>query len=173
MRLEQQNSLTRSLLMIAIVYCVSSIIFFTIAIFDKEELETDWSISLVDSGSIWTGDAVDFHLYLEDEQGNPINEANMKAVFDRPGTVHQIEKRFSRLENGLYETEIIFSVPGTWIAMVESSKNDKIYRNQLLFEVQGTIVSDVDRDPKDLFHLEQPLPQDLQFEIERIQNVNR
>ncbi len=140
----------------------------------KSELETKWTLSFAGANDLFeTGQAIDFHLFLEDELGVPIENANMKAVFDRPGTVHQIEKTFSRLDGGLYETEIIFSVPGTWIAMVEVNKDGSTYYNQILFNVRGTIAAQNNRDPKDLFHLEQPLPRDLERELNNIPDFNR
>ena len=139
----------------------------------KSELETNWKISFAGANDLFeTGEAIDFHLFLEDELGVPIEHANVKAIFDRPDTVHQIEKTFSKLDGGLYETEIIFSVPGTWIAMVEVNKDGRTYFNQILFDVRGTIAAQSNRDPKDHFHLEQPLPKDLERELNNIPVFN-
>jgi nitrogen fixation protein FixH len=141
---------------------------------NTESLETDWKLTFAGADEFFqTGQAIDFHLFLEDETGTPMENANMSVVFDRPDTVHQIEKAFGYVEGGLYETEVVFSVPGTWIAMVEAEKDGRYYRNQILFQVSGSIISEANRDPKDSFHLNQPLPKDLQVELNKISVFQR
>lgn len=164
LHLEREKTLRQLFLTLSIMYVVviSMFLFFTLP--TEKQLETNWTISFPQAGDILkTGRAVDFHLFLEDEYGQPIEDATMKVVFDRPGTVHQIEKTFSRVENGLYENDIIFSVPGTWIAMIEVTKGDRIYRNQILFDVEGPVIADADRDPNDSFRLTQNLPKDVEL----------
>ncbi|WP_227937916.1 FixH family protein [Alkalihalobacillus deserti] len=173
MRLEQERILNRVFITISIIFILISSLFLFMTL-PKSELETRWTLSFTGADELFqTGQAVDFQLFLEDELGAPIENANMKAVFDRPGTVHQIEKTFSRIEGGLYETEVIFSVPGTWIAMVEVNQKGRTYYNQILFDVGGTIAAQSNRDLNDLFHLKQPLPNDLERELNSIPVFNR
>ncbi|MFC0472380.1 FixH family protein [Halalkalibacter kiskunsagensis] len=169
MRLEREQPFNRMMLLVSLmgVVVMSSYLLTTFA--NTETLKTEWRLSFAGADEFFqTGQAIDFHLFLEDEVGNPVENVDMSVVFDRPDTVHQIEKTFGYLENGLYETEVVFSVPGTWIAMVEAKKDGNYYRNQILFQVDGSIISEANRDPKDSFHLNQPLPEDLQIELNNI-----
>ncbi|MCL7747058.1 FixH family protein [Halalkalibacter alkaliphilus] len=174
MRLEREPLEKRPMLMLSLgcILVLSSYVLATLP--SMEKLETNWTLSFAGADEFFqTGQATDFHVFLEDEFGNAIENATVTAVFDRPDTVHHIKKVFSRVEGGLYETEIVFSVPGTWIAMVEAEKGDHIYRNQILFTVDGSIVSEANRDPKDHFHLEQPLPSELQRSLNNIPVFNK
>ncbi len=174
MRLEREQTFNRAMLMVSLTGIVF-ISFYLLSTFaTTETLETEWRLSFAGADEFFqTGQAIDFHLFLEDELGNPVGNVDMSVVFDRPGTVHHIEKTFGYLESGLYETEVVFSVPGTWVAMVEAKKDGNIYRNQILFQVDGSIISEANRDPKDSFHLNQPLPEDLQIELNNIPAFRR
>ncbi|GAE25774.1 hypothetical protein JCM9140_1784 [Halalkalibacter wakoensis JCM 9140] len=166
MRLEREPSFRWPILTIGLC-SILFLSFFLITLTSSEELETQWNLSFAGADEYFqTGEAIDFHIFLEDEFGNGIEATSVKAVFDRPHTVHQIEKVFSRFDHGLYGAEVVFSVPGEWIAMIEAKKGNKVYRNQVLFQVSGPVVSESSRDPKDHFHLEQPLPNEIKRSIE-------
>ncbi|MCM3712590.1 FixH family protein [Alkalihalobacillus oceani] len=138
----------------------------TIVYAGSAELRADWGVTLAVNETFQTGEAIDFQLFVEDGQEQLIEGASVEAVFDRPETVHQIEKTFHHLGDGLYETEVIFSVPGTWVVMVEVKKGRDFYRNQYLLEVEGPIIGEQNRDPGDHFSLEQPLPEELKQLLE-------
>jgi hypothetical protein len=174
MLLEREKLISQLFISLSLIYIIGISVFLFLTLFSENELETQWSLTFAGSDQTFrTGEAVDVQLFLEDAAGLPIEGANMKAVFDRPGTVHNIEKTFSRLDGGLYETEVVFSLPGIWIAMVEVEKAGRNYRNQIFITVQGSIAADVHRDPKDHFHLNQPLPNEIQEQLNRIPVLNR
>src|SRR5690625_289299 len=107
-----------------------------------ETLETGWkAVFTSEENSVRTGEATDFHFFLEDERGQPIEDATVTAVFDRVETIHQIEKRAHPLQSGLYATEVIFSVPGTWMMMIHAKNGNKYYKNQFLINVIGPIIA--------------------------------
>lgn len=160
MKLEKTYPAAPVLIIVALSFLISS--YFVIPSFQPETLQTNWKVSMLGTEKpLHTGKAVDFHFFLEDERGQPLEGAEVTAIFDRIETVHQIDKNFRELNNGLYETEIIFSVPGTWIVMLDIKKGKHFYRNQYLFDVEGPIIAKENRDPADHFNLQQPLPMDL------------
>jgi hypothetical protein len=139
----------------------------------KEQVVTNWSMDVVGLSELYrTGEAVELHLFLEDEQGHPIEDANVTLMLDRPETVHHLEKVMHHVEGGLFETEAIFSLPGTWIGMVEASRGRHVYRNQFFLTVDGAIIADTSRDPSDHFTLDQPLPEFLKKEMEAMSTPN-
>ncbi|MDT8862064.1 FixH family protein [Alkalihalobacillus sp. MEB130] len=166
MRLEREPIFNRPILMLSVACLIFISSYSVMAFVSTEELETNWTLTYAGAGeSIPTGQATDFHIFLEDELGSSVDQATVTAVFDRPGTVHHIEKGFSRLEGGLYEAEVVFSIPGTWIAMIEARKGNQLYRNQIIFTVEGFVVSETNWDPNDHFHFDQPLPMDIERQI--------
>ncbi|WP_078552551.1 FixH family protein [Bacillus alkalicellulosilyticus] len=125
----------------------------------KETLQTNWKLDVVGTEHTYrSGDRTDFHVFLEDENGEPITNANVKVTFDMPDMVHNIQKTMHHLEGGLYEAEVIFSMGGTWIGVIEASQGGNQYINQALIEVDGPTIPEGNRDPADHFSLEQPLP---------------
>lgn len=164
MKLEQHSYpsyMTNALLLVLFIGAIG-----TIAYAGSAGLQPNWGVTLAMHETFQTGEAVDFQLFAEDEQQRLIEGASVKAVFDRPETVHQIEKTFHHLGDGLYETEVVFSVPGTWVVMVEVKKGREYYRNQYLLEVEGPIIGEQNRDPGDHFSLEQRLPEELEQLLE-------
>lgn len=132
----------------------------------KTELQTNWHVTVTNDGEQFvTGEAIDFHFFLEDERGQTLEGAKVTATFDRVETVHQIDKKFRALPHGLYGTEIIFSLPGTWIMMLDVKKGKQYYKNQYIFEVTGPIVAKENRDPHDSFTLDQPLPKEIRNKL--------
>lgn len=104
----------------------------------KKVTVTHWQAELVGSEQTYqTGQATDLHLFLEDEAGEPIEDADVAVTLDRPVTVHQINKVMHHVEGGLYVAEAVFSLPGTWVVMVEATQGDKQYKNEYLIEVEG------------------------------------
>lgn len=147
---------------ISVLFMLSSS-FLLFPLLKSETMRTDWHITFAEEGEILpTGKTVDLHFFILDENDEPLEGAKVVAIFDRVETVHHIEKSFSSLGNGLYETEIVFSVPGTWIIMMDVKKGSSVYRNQFIVEVDGPIISEEHRDPADHFNLNQRLPIDLQ-----------
>ncbi len=137
----------------------------------KKVTVTHWQAELVGSEQTYqTGQATDLHLFLEDEAGEPIEDADVAVTLDRPVTVHQINKVMHHVEGGLYVAEAVFSLPGTWVVMVEATQGDKQYKNEYLIEVEGPIIAEESRDPDDLFKLEQKLPNKIREEIQRLMN---
>ncbi len=167
MTLERSFPLPSALSIVFVSFLIVS--FFIIPLIDYEKLQTDWSVTIPQANETFqTGQAIDFHLFVEDELGQSMEKATVTATFDRVETVHQIEKTFQGLPGGLYETEIIFSLPGIWILMVDVQEGNSYYRNQFLVNVEGPIVAEGNRDPGDHFNLEQPLPLDVQRELDHI-----
>ncbi len=165
MKLEQSNSLAHIWFIGFLCLFVST--FVLIPLLQKETLQTNWKAIFAEEGEVFrTGQAIELHFFLEDEGARALEDATVTAVFDRVETVHQIEKEFFNVENGLYETEVVFSVPGTWIVMLDVKKGQSYYRNQFLIQVDGPIISTEHRDPADHFHLNQPLPNELQRELQ-------
>lgn len=165
MRIEHSNQMTHLWIIGLLYIVVSSIV--VIPLLQTEKLQTNWKMTFAQADEVFkTGQTIDLHFFLEDESGTEIENATMKAVFDRNETVHQIEKEFHYLEDGLYETEVVFSVPGTWIVMLEAKKGSSAYRNQFLIQVEGPIVAEESRDPADHFELDQPLPSELERELD-------
>ncbi|MED1600573.1 FixH family protein [Alkalihalophilus marmarensis] len=140
-----------------------------LAAVSKDQVVTNWSMNVAGLDEFYqTGEAVDIHLFLEDAEGHPIEDANVSVLLDRPETVHHMNKVMHKVEGGLYVTEAIFSLPGTWIGMVEAVRGKDVYRNQFLLRVEGGIIAESNRDPEDAFTLDQPLPAYLQKEMEAI-----
>ncbi|NEU31465.1 hypothetical protein GN156_11895 [bacterium LRH843] len=167
MRMEYSHS--SSLLVSFALLCILVTSITMIPSIQAGKLETNWQVNFVGAEETFeTGQAVDVHFIVEDEFGHPIDSATVTATFDRIETVHQIEKNLHSIQSGLYETEIVFSVPGTWIAMIEVQKGERYYRNQYLFYVEGPIIAKEHRDPGDHFNLDQPLPLELKRELENI-----
>lgn len=155
-----------------IAFCFMLITFFNLyPLLQTETLRTDWTMTFAEEGVVFqTGKAFDLHFILEDERDEALNGATVTAVFDRLETIHHIEKTLANVGDGLYETEVVFSLPGTWIAMVEAKKGGSIYRNQFIFTVEGAIVAKEHRDPNDHFHLKQRLPIEIERELEKYRN---
>lgn len=131
-------------------------------IMTKENIVTMWKMEVAGlQNEVKTGEVTDIHLFLEDEFGHPITNAEVTLVLDMPEMVHFIEKKMHHIENGLYATEAIFSMGGTWIGMVEAKRGKDVYKNQFIMEATGPLVSKENRDPADHFHLEQPIKQSL------------
>lgn len=167
MRLERSFPSPATLTIVLISFLIAS--FFVAPFIQSEKLQTDWIVTVPGANETFqTGQAIDFHLFLADEFGEAIEKANVTATFDRAETVHQIKKNFHGLANGLYETEVVFSVPGRWIVMLDVQKGNNYYRNQYLLDIEGPIVAEGNRDPADHFDLEQPLPLDVKRELENI-----
>ncbi|KHF39185.1 FixH family protein [Halalkalibacter okhensis] len=174
MRLEREPLEKSPILLLSLLCILVLSSYLIITFLNKENMATNWTLSFAGADEFYqTGQAIDFQIFLEDKFGSSIENATVTAVFDRPDTVHQIEKVFSRVEGGLYETEIVFSVPGTWIAMVEAKQGDQVYKNQILFTVDGSVVSEGNRDPNDHFHLEQPLPSEIERSLSNIPAFNK
>ncbi|WP_216829334.1 FixH family protein [Alkalihalobacterium elongatum] len=137
------------------------------ALFVRENLVTEWQMEVVGTDNVLTaGTTNDLHIFLYDEEGNPIKDANVKVILDMPEMVHYIKKPMHHVENGLYEAEILLSMGGTWIGWLEAKRSGKTYINQFLLQSQGRVMSNDFRDPKDHFHLEQPLPPNIQRQID-------
>lgn len=132
-----------------------------------EEKITDWKMEVVGQDNRpQAGVATDIHIFLEDEFGEPITNANVSLILDMPDMVHYIEKTMHHVENGLFETEVVLSMGGTWIGWLEAKVGNKVYINQFLLEANGPLVSKEHRDPKDYLHLEQPLPSWVRIQFE-------
>lgn len=128
----------------------------------KENIVTMWKMEVVGlREEIQSGKVTDIHLFLEDEFGKPITNAKVSIVFDMPDMVHLIEKKMHHIENGLYATEVVFSMGGTWIGMVEARRGKDVYKNQFIIQATGPLISKEKRERTDKFHLEQPLPDSL------------
>ncbi|WP_142302873.1 FixH family protein [Bacillus sp. FJAT-45350] len=128
------------------------------AFIEKETLITDWRMDVVGLDSTYqSGKATDIQLFLEDSAGQPITNANVQLILDRPETVHNIQKTMHHVEDGLYETEAIFSIGGKWVGIVEAKVASNVYRNQFYIDIDGNLVSEEYRDPTDHFHLEQSI----------------
>ncbi|WP_062050544.1 FixH family protein [Bacillus sp. JCM 19034] len=167
MKVVVRKSFERSYLF-AFFMCMLSLIFFLVTYFQMEQQVVDWHVTVVSEDLLYTGDVSTIHLYVVDEFNEPIEDANISAIFDRPETVHQIEKTFTSIGNGLYEANVIFSVPGQWVSLIEAKKGRNVYQNQLFLTVEGEIAARSRRDPDDLFNLNQSLPDDLEIELQRI-----
>lgn len=155
------------------IFCVLGFLIVSSYFYD-DELVTNWKMTFAGEDQTFrTGEATDFQLFLENEFGEAMNSATVSVVFDRPETVHQIERTLHPLQNGLFETEVIFSIPGQWIAMIEAKEGNLVYRNQVIFQVDGEIISDGGRDPSDQFNLDQPLPDDIKFQLNQMTNFSR
>ncbi|WP_088102715.1 FixH family protein [Halalkalibacter urbisdiaboli] len=147
-----------------LMFIVSMVLLFQT--FEKKEEVTNWTLEVIGTDEHHpTGKAVDIQLFLRDEMGVPIEDASITLIMDRPSTVHNIEKVMHHVEDGLYESEVIFSLPGTWIGIVEVNRGKDYYQNQFLYHVNGRIVSKQNRDPADVFQLDQPLPNDIKREL--------
>lgn len=172
MRVVVKRSFERSLIYALVMFTIS-LIFLLVILFQMEQQVVDWHVTAISEDVFYTGDHSTIHLYVVDENNQPIEDANISAVFDRPETVHQIEKTFTSIGDGLYEANVIFSVPGQWIVFVEARKNKNVYYNQLLLTVEGEVAARSRRDPDDLFNLEQPLPRDLEMELQRTYKLSQ
>ncbi|WP_059102844.1 FixH family protein [Shouchella shacheensis] len=128
-------------------------------------VRSDWSLHPVEE-EIVTGQRATVQLFLEDEFQYSLTDANVRVTFDQPGTVHNMEKVMHHVEGGLYEVEVLFSVPGTWVAMVEAERRGEIYYNQFFLQVDGDVVGESQVDPDDSFTHDQPLPSNVQGLIE-------
>lgn len=137
------------------------------ALLFRENLVTDWYMEVVGSDNVISaGTSNDLHIFLYDEEGNPIKNANVKVILDMPEMVHYIKKPMHHVENGLYEVEILLSMGGTWIGWLEAKRGSETYINQFLLRSNGNVMSNDFRDPKDHFHLEQPLPPTIQQQLD-------
>ncbi|WP_209124304.1 FixH family protein [Alkalihalobacillus sp. BA299] len=137
------------------------------ALFIRENLITNWSMELVGSDNVITaGTTNDLHIFLYDEEGQPIKDANVKIILDMPEMVHYIKKPMNHVENGLYEAEIILSMGGTWIGWLEAKRSGDTYINQFILRADGRVMSNDFRDPKDYFHLDQPVPPSVQHKLD-------
>ncbi|WP_017728730.1 FixH family protein [Halalkalibacterium ligniniphilum] len=142
------------ILFLAIPFVIGSI-WASYVIFSPKELVTDWRMEVVGLEEAWeSGEATDIHLFLYDENGTGIDSANVQIKFDMPGMVHHMEKTMHHVENGLYETEVIFSMGGTWVGFVEATNGAKVFRNPFIFEVTGPVIAEANRDPQDHFQAE-------------------
>ncbi|MCK0470333.1 FixH family protein [Halalkalibacter sp. APA_J-10(15)] len=154
---------------VAGIVCLIGFAIFLIVLFPNEKLIDHWNVTTISEDVYYTGNISTIHLYIVDERNEPIEGAEVSVVFDRPDTVHQIERTFHSIGEGLYEADVIFSVPGQWVALVHAKKGRDVYQNQVFLSVEGEIAARNRRDPADLFHLGQPLPPDLKLEIIRSQ----
>ncbi|WP_100406512.1 FixH family protein [Bacillus solitudinis] len=155
MRMEKEKTVPPLYLAGALLLCLTIILIYQ-SFFIKEEV-TMWRIELVGSDETYgTGEVVNLQMFLEDEVGMPIEDATVHLTLDRPDTVHNLDKVMHHVEGGLYEREVIFSLPGLWIGMVEVNRGRKIYLNQFLLKVEGPIISEEKRDPADNFNSNQP-----------------
>ncbi|GAE30047.1 FixH family protein [Halalkalibacter hemicellulosilyticus] len=154
---------------VAVLVCLIGFVLFIIALFPNEKVIDHWNVTTISEDVFYTGNVSTIHLYIVDERNEPIEDAEVSVVFDRPETVHQIERTFHSIGEGLYEANVIFSVRGQWVALVHAKKGRDVYQNQLFLSVEGEIAARNRRDPADLFHLGQPLPPDLKLEIIRSQ----
>lgn len=128
----------------------------------KEQLITDWEKEVVGlEEGVMSGKATDIHVFLYDENREPIKDANVSVTFDKPGAVHQLNKIMHHVEDGLYETEVIFSDGGHWIGELAAQRGQEIFYDQFLFDVHGSAISEQHRDPDDHFHLGGGTPEQL------------
>ncbi|WP_078429049.1 FixH family protein [Alkalihalobacterium alkalinitrilicum] len=153
------------------IFITVSFIFITVllcyALFIRENLVTNWYMEVVGNDNMFTaGTTNDLHIFLYDEEGNPITDANVNVILDMPEMVHYIKKPMNHVENGLYETEVLLSMGGTWIGWIEANRGSETYINQFLLRADGGVMSSDFRDPKDYFNLDQPLPPAVQQHLE-------
>lgn len=165
MKLEHQQGAQYILYFFGTFMFIASIVLVFQSLEQKQDV-TNWKMTVAGSEERYpTGQAIDIQLFLEDEMGMAIEDANIVLTMDRPGTVHNLEKVMHHVESGLYESEVIFSLPGTWIGMVEVTNGKKRYQNQFLLQVDGQVISAQNRDPADAFHLNQPLPNEIKRQL--------
>ncbi|WP_051556656.1 FixH family protein [Alkalihalobacterium bogoriense] len=131
----------------------------------KETLQTNWKMTVVEQARYQTGEATSIQIFLHDQWDEALTNAKVSLTFDMPEMVHHLTKPMHHVEDGLYEAEVIFSMPGTWIGQVEVSDNSNRYVNQFLVKVEGDVMPESRRDPKDEFDFSQPIPNWLLQEV--------
>ncbi|MBU8908823.1 FixH family protein [Desertibacillus haloalkaliphilus] len=130
-------------------------------------IATNWQIDVIGTDRVINaGEATDIQLFLEDDMGDPITDANVTVILDMPNMVHHMKKKMNHVEGGLYETEAVVSMGGTWIGMVEASKGSQVFYDQFHLRAEGPIVSKGYRDPTDHINLEQPMPTWVEHQLQ-------
>ncbi len=134
-------------------------------LFVQETTTTNWKMNVVGIENISSGRVSDIQLFLEDEEGIPITNAKVSVWLDMPEMNHLIKKPMHHIEDGLYGTEAILSMGGTWIGMVKAKRGSQIYHNQFILLANGPLVSKDYRDPHDQFDFKQPLPHWVEMQL--------
>ncbi|MGO4887534.1 FixH family protein [Anaerobacillus sp. MEB173] len=163
MYLERKQVLNNRYILVLLLIYFATVI--SLNIYTRESIVTNWTMNVVEMEQVVnSGETTVIQLFLTDELGEPIHDANVSLILDMPEMVHHIEKKLSYVEDGLYQTETVLSMGGTWIGMIEAKQGSNVYYNQFVLHANGPLVSKNLRDPTDHIHLDQNLPAWVQMQ---------